>query len=304
MSSSESSTLVSGTTERPTLKRRLFVGIQHVLPQHLLTSVVYSVTRSRTPGIKNRLIGSFMRGFRPDMSDAVEPNPLAYPTFNEFFTRALRPDARPIARDEKTLVSPVDGTVSQIGPIDGTQLFQAKGRYYSLQALLAGSAEWTARFKDGAFATLYLAPYNYHRIHMPLTGTVVAAWYVPGKLFSVNATTAAAVDSLFARNERVVCVFENGPLVFAMVLVGALFVGSMATVWHGDVTPRRPRRASALPVSGTAAPTRLEQGAEMGRFNMGSTVILLLPPGTTQWRSELDAGTTIRMGQPLARMAF
>jgi phosphatidylserine decarboxylase len=281
----------------------LFVPLQHVLPQHLLTSVVYAVTRSRAPAVKNALIGSFMRGFKPEMSDAVQPDPFAYPTFNEFFTRALRPESRPVAQDPSTLVSPVDGTISQLGRIDGQQLFQAKGRHYSLQALLAGSPEWTSRFSGGAFATLYLAPYNYHRIHMPLTGTLRAAWYVPGKLFSVNATTAAGVDSLFARNERVVCIFEDGPLVFAMVLVGALFVGSMTTVWHGDITPRRPRHASELPVDRVFAPLRLQQGAEMGRFNMGSTVILVLPPGTTTWLAERQAGTPIRMGQPLARMA-
>jgi phosphatidylserine decarboxylase len=301
MSTPESSTLVTGTTERPTLKRKLFVGMQHVLPQHLLTSVVYSVTRSRSPAIKNRLIGSFMRGFRPDMSDAVEPNPFAYPSFNDFFIRALRPEARPIARGPGVLASPVDGTVSQLGRIDGTQLFQAKGRHYSVDALLAGSGEWASRFKGGAFATLYLAPYNYHRIHMPLPGTLKAAWYVPGKLFSVNATTAAAVDNLFARNERVVCVFENGPLVYAMVLVGALFVGSMTTVWHGDITPRRPRRPISLTPNPSAS-ARLEQGDEMGRFNMGSTVILVLPPGSTQWNADLQAGSTIRMGQALARV--
>ena len=280
---------------------KMFIGMQHVIPQHLLTSVVYSATRSRSPAIKNWLISSFVRGFKPEMSDAVEPNPLAYPTFNDFFTRALRKDARPIVRDPSTLVSPVDGTVSQLGRIDGSQIMQAKGRQYSLEALLAGSGEWTSRFTGGSFATLYLAPYNYHRIHMPLAGMLKAAWYVPGKLFSVNATTAAAVDSLFARNERVVCIFENGPLVFAMVLVGALFVGSMTTVFHGDITPRRPRRAAPLLATDTA-PARLEQGAEMGRFNMGSTVILVLPPNTVQWNSELTAGTTIRMGQPLAHV--
>ena len=302
MSTPETSTLTTGTSEQPTLKRKLFVGMQHVLPQHFLTSIVYAVTRSRSPAIKNGLIGSFMRGFKPEMGDAVEPNPLAYGSFNEFFTRALRPDARPIARDPRTLISPVDGTVSQLGRIDGTQIFQAKGRHYSLDALLGGAGDWTARFSGGAFATLYLAPYNYHRIHMPLAGSLKAAWYVPGKLFSVNATTAAAVDSLFARNERVVCVFENGPLVFAMVLVGALFVGSMETVWHGEITPRRPRRPIELPVTGLRAPARLEQGDEMGRFNMGSTVILVLPPSTTQWNAELRTGATIRMGQPLARV--
>ena len=280
---------------------KMFIGMQHVIPQHLLTGVVYKATRSRSPAIKNWLISSFMRGFKPDMNDAVEPNPLAYASFNDFFTRALRADARPIVRDPATLVSPVDGTVSQLGHLDGSQIMQAKGRQYLLETLLAGSAEWASRFVGGSFATLYLAPYNYHRIHMPLAGTLKAAWYVPGKLFSVNAVTAAAVDSLFARNERVVCIFENGPLVFAMVLVGALFVGSMTTVFHGDITPRRPRRAAPLLASGTA-PARLEQGAEMGRFNMGSTVILVLPPNTVQWNSELAAGTTIRMGQPLAHV--
>jgi len=303
MSHVESSTLVSGTSEGPTLKKRLFVGLQHVLPQHFLTSIVYTLTRSRKPSVKNRLIGSFVRNFHPDMSDAVEPNPLAYGSFNDFFTRPLRADARPVARDAHTLVSPVDGTVSQLGSLDGNQIIQAKGRTYSLEALLAGSAEWNQRFLGGAFATLYLAPYNYHRIHMPVAGTLVAAWYVPGRLFSVNATTAAGVDKVFARNERVVCVFENGPLMFAMVLVGALFVGSMTTVWHGDITPRRPRRPLTLPVNALRSPTRLEQGAEMGRFNMGSTVILLLPPGTTTWDAPLRPGDAIRMGQSLARIS-
>lgn len=284
------------------LKNRMFIGLQHMMPQHFLTSIVYSVTRSRRPAVKNALISRFMSGFRPQMSDAVEPNPLAYGSFNDFFTRALRADARPITRDPHTLVSPVDGTISQLGGIDGNQIIQAKGRSYSLEALLAGQPEWNTHFLGGAFATLYLAPYNYHRIHMPITGTLVAAWYVPGKLFSVNATTAAGVNQLFARNERVVCVFENGPLLFAMVLVGALFVGSMTTVWHGDVTPRYPRRPSSLPVNDMRSPLRLEQGSEMGRFNMGSTVILVLPPGTTTWQPTLQSGQAIRMGQPLARI--
>lgn len=244
-----------------------------------------------------------MRGFEPDMSDAVEPDPFAYPSFNEFFTRALRPDARPIERAPHSLISPVDGTVSQLGRIDGKQLFQAKGRRYSLDALLAGSGEWSGRFAHGSFATLYLAPYNYHRVHMPLAGTLRAAWYVPGDLFSVNAVTTAAVDDLFARNERVICVFSDGPIAFALVLVGALFVGSIGTVWHGDVTPRQPRRSSELPLERLAAPLQLDAGAEMGRFNMGSTVILLLPPGVTEWNPELRPGDTIRMGQKLARVA-
>jgi phosphatidylserine decarboxylase len=286
----------------PTLGQKLFVALQHLMPQHLLTSVVYKATRSRSPSVKNALIGSFMRGFKPEMSDAVQPDPLAYASFNEFFTRPLKPEARPFKRDAGTLISPVDGTIAQIGRIDGNQIFQAKGRHYSLEALLARPSDWTAQFRGGSFATLYLAPYNYHRIHMPLDGTLRAAWYVPGDLFSVNAATAAGVDRLFARNERVVCLFENHGLVYAMVLVGALFVGSMTTIWHGDITPRHPRRPLDLPVDSHRAPLLARQGDEMGRFNMGSTVVLVLPPGTTHWLPDRKSLDTIRMGQPLAKI--
>ena len=304
MSTRESSAVSTASVPpSPTFGQKAFVALQHVLPQHLLTSVVYSVTRSRVPAIKNALIGSFMRGFKPDMSDALQPDPFAYPSFNEFFTRELRSDARPFTRDPHSLISPVDGTIAQIGRIDGNQIVQAKGRRYSLEALLARPSDWTAQFRGGAFATLYLAPYNYHRIHMPLDGTLRAAWYVPGDLFSVNATTAAAVDRLFARNERVVCLFEDGPLVYALVLVGALFVGSMTTIWHGDITPRRPRRPIDLPVEDVKAALFARQGDEMGRFNMGSTVVLVLPRGTTTWHPDCKSLDTIRMGQPLARIS-
>jgi phosphatidylserine decarboxylase len=201
------------------------------------------------------------------------------------------------------LVSPVDGTVSQIGRTDGSSLVQAKGLTYTLESLLDEAAPaWAPVFRGGAFATLYLAPNNYHRIHMPLAGTLQAAWYVPGQLFSVNATTAAQVPGLFARNERVVCVFSDGTLSFALVLVGALFVGSMSTVWHGDVTPRSPRVRADLALDFVRTGLKLEKGAEMGRFNMGSTVILLLPPGRAEWPGDLAAGSAIRMGQALARL--
>jgi len=303
MSTRDSSALATASVPpAPTGGQKLFVALQHVMPQHLLTSVVHRATRSRSPTVKNALIGSFMRGFKPEMSDAVQPDPLAYASFNEFFTRALKPDARPFTRDPGTLISPVDGTIAQIGRIEGNQIVQAKGRHYSLEALLARPSDWTAQFRGGSFATLYLAPYNYHRIHMPLDGTLRAAWYVPGDLFSVNATTAAAVNRLFARNERVVCLFEDGPLTYALVLVGALFVGSMTTIWHGDITPRRPRRPLQLPVEGVKAALLARQGEEMGRFNMGSTVVLVLPPGTTNWLPERKSMDTIRMGQPLARI--
>ena len=281
------------------LSARAFIALQHLMPQHWLTSIVYAATRSRRPLIKNNLIESFCGSFHPDMSDAEQPDPVKFETFNAFFTRALRPGARPADADAHTLVSPVDGTVSQAGPLDGSWLVQAKGHAYTLEALLDDQSTWAAAFRGGSFATLYLAPFNYHRIHMPLAGTLRAAWYVPGNLFSVNATTAASVPGLFARNERVVCIFEDGPLYFAMVLVGALFVGSVSTVWHGDVTPRRPRRRENLPVPAQAA---LPKSAEMGRFNMGSTVILLLPPGAADWLPAVAPGSPVRVGQSLARL--
>ena len=280
---------------------RLFVGMQYLLPQHFLTSIVYSLTRARAQPVKNTLISSFVRHFKPDMSDALQPDPLAYGSFNEFFTRALRDDARPADGDPRALVSPVDGTVSQLGPLDGSRLLQAKDIYYSVESLLGGNGDTAKDFAGGSFATLYLAPYNYHRIHMPLAGTLRAAWYTPGDLFSVNATTAASVAGLFARNERVACLFDGEHFRFAMILVGALFVGSMETVWHGEITPRRPRRGAELHPEPRHAPLALPRGAEMGRFNMGSTVILLLPPGAARWHETLGPGTTIRVGQKLAQ---
>ena len=282
---------------------RLFVGLQYLLPQHLLSAVVHWLARVQLSWVKNALIDNFVVNYRPDMAEAEESDPRKYASFNAFFTRSLRPGARAVDPSPATLVSPVDGTVSQIGRTDGSSLVQAKGLSYSLESLLDEAAPaWAPVFRDGAFATLYLAPNNYHRIHMPLAGTLQAAWYVPGQLFSVNATTAAQVPALFARNERVVCVFSDGTLSFALVLVGALFVGSMSTVWHGDVTPRSPRVRATLGIDFVRAGLKLDKGAEMGRFNMGSTVILLLPPGRTEWQAELAPGSAIRMGQALAHL--
>jgi len=290
----------------PSLRDRLFVAMQHALPQHFLSRIVMRTTRIRLRPVKNLLIRSFLRGFKVNMSEASQPNPLQYPSFNAFFTRSLRAGARPIDIDPGVLVSPVDGTVSQIGLLDGSKVLQAKGHDYTLESLLNGAPEWAERFKGGAFATLYLAPYNYHRIHMPLAATLRAAWFVPGKLFSVNAVTAAAVPELFAKNERVVCVFdcvvEGRPYSFAMVLVGALFVGSIATVWHGDVAPRSPRERVDLPLDPSRSPLKLAKGAEMGRFNMGSTVILVLPPDLLDWLPKFASGTRVELGQMLARL--
>ncbi|SRR5579883_1120529 len=283
-----------------TLRARLFVAMQYLLPQHFLSRQVHRLARSRLKPVKNLLIASFVRHFHPDMSDAADPEPLDYPSFNAFFTRSLRPGSRPSDPDPRALTSPVDATVSQIGRIEGASLLQAKGHDYSLETLLGGACGWAQRFSGGSFATLYLAPCNYHRIHMPAAATLRGAWCIPGRLFSVNAVTAAAVPGLFARNERVVCAFEEGPLAFALALVGALFVGSIATVWHGEVTPCSRRRATELPVDTGRAPRRLERGAELGRFNMGSTVILLLPPGAGEWLPALQPGSTVRVGQTIA----
>jgi phosphatidylserine decarboxylase len=282
---------------------RLLVALQYLLPQHLLSRAVHWLARNRTSWIKNALIDNFVVNYRPDLTEAEQSDPRKYPSFNEFFTRALRPGARPVDPAPDVLVSPVDGVVSQLGRLDGSWLVQAKGLAYTLESLLDEmTPAWASAFRGGAFATLYLAPTNYHRVHMPLTGSLQAAWYVPGQLFSVNATTASAVPGLFARNERVVCVFSEGTLSFALIMVGALFVGSMTTVWHGDITPRTPRARAELALNFTDARLRQDKGAEMGRFNMGSTVILLLPPGRSEWLASLAAGSEVRVGRPLARL--
>lgn len=284
------------------VRERLFVAMQYLLPQHFLSLLAHWITRSRVPRIRDALIRAFVDRFDPDMSDAEQPDPLGYETFNAFFTRGLRAEARPVDPDPAAIVSPVDGVVSQIGRLDGSWLLQAKGRRYTLESLLATNLSWPEHFRGGTFATLYLAPFNYHRVHMPLRGELRAAWHVPGRLFSVNAATAARVPALFAHNERVVCVFGEDTLTFAVVLVGALFVGSISTVWHGEVTPRSLSSRAELPLDGSRAPLELEKGAELGRFNMGSTVILLMPPGRSEWLGKVAEGTSVCVGQALARL--
>jgi phosphatidylserine decarboxylase len=281
---------------------RAFVTLQRLLPQHGLSRLVLAATRSRAPAFKNALIRLFVRGFKPDMADAMETEPTAYASFNDFFTRALREGTRPVDADPRAIVSPVDGTVSEAGRLNTDRLLQAKGHEYSLRALLAGNAAWERSFVGGSFATIYLAPYNYHRIHMPLAGELRESFYVPGRLFSVNRTTAQLVPGLFALNERVFCGFDAGGVPFGVILVGALNVGSMATVWHGDVTPRKHRDVTDLPVTNVLAPAALPKGAEMGRFNMGSTVILLFPPGAADWIDTLKPGQTLRVGERIGTL--
>jgi phosphatidylserine decarboxylase len=276
------------------LRGRLFAWLQHILPQHGISRLVLAATRVRTPWFKNALIRGFLRLYDIDMRDAVQSDPLHYPSFNEFFTRALRPETRPLSSDARAIVSPVDGTISECGDIDGDLLLQAKGRRYTLSDLLAGQS-WAHRFAGGSFATIYLAPYNYHRVHMPLRGRLEQTWFVPGRLFSVNALTARFVSRLFARNERIVTLFDSDAGAFAVVLVGALNVGSMATVWAGDITPAARRVITQLPPQTLT----LQQGAELGRFNMGSTVILLFEPQRARWLASLEAGAAVRLGQLL-----
>ena len=289
-------------SDAPGAGGRAFVALQRLLPQHGISRLVLAATRSRAPAFKNALIRLFVKGFRPDMTDAVEPDPTAYASFNEFFTRALRQGTRPVDADPRAIVSPVDGTVSEAGLLTDDRIMQAKGHDYTLRALLAGNATWERSFAGGTFATIYLAPYNYHRIHMALGGELRESFYVPGKLFSVNRTTAQLVPGLFSINERVFCGFDSGGMPWAIILVGALNVGSMATVWHGDVTPRKHREVTALPVRDVLAPTSLDKGDEMARFNMGSTVILLFPPGAAVWTATLSAGKALRMGERIGTL--
>lgn len=277
---------------------RLFVAMQHLLPQHGLSRLVLRATRVRSTRFKNALTGGFLRLFpRVDMTEAAEPDPYAYGNFNEFFTRALRPGSRPIAPAPQAIACPVDGTISQVGLIDENRLLQAKGRHFTLADLLA-HRDWTSTFIGGSFATIYLAPFNYHRIHMPIGGALLDTVYVPGRLFSVNTVTATHVPRLFARNERVLTLFDSSHGRFAVVLVGALNVGSIATVWAGDIAPAAKRVISHL----TAPDLKLDKGQELGRFNMGSTIILLFERGRMSWDPSLAPGSEVRLGQVIGRL--
>ncbi len=298
---SDSAVAADGAVKALGMAARAFIALQHVLPQHGVSRLIHAAARSQTPWFKNLLIRQFVRGFRPDLSDALVTDPVEFESFNAFFTRALRADARPLPEDPLALACPVDGTISEIGMIDGERLLQAKGRYYTLDALLASRQPWIERFAGGLFATIYLAPYNYHRIHMPTAGVLREAWHVPGRLFSVNRVTADGVANLFARNERVLCFFEDGALYHGLALIGALNVGSMETVWHGEVARRKSQTLTRLKAAHDGSDYAARRGEEMGRFNMGSTVILLSPKNSIVWAEGLASGQTVRMGQTIGR---
>jgi phosphatidylserine decarboxylase len=278
------------------MAERAAVALQYLLPKQAITSLAGLVAGWRAGALTTSLIRWFVRRYGVDMSEAANPDPASYATFNDFFTRALQPQVRPLA--DAGWLCPVDGAISQFGAIAGERIFQAKGHDYSATELLGGDATLAAQFHGGSFATLYLAPKDYHRIHMPCDGRLQRMVHVPGALFSVNPTTARGVPRLFARNERVVCVFdgEQGPWV--LVLVGATIVGSMATVWHGVVNPPRPGVVREW--SYADQHIRLARGAEMGRFLLGSTVVLLFPPGPLRFNSAWAPGAAVRMGQAMA----
>ena len=278
---------------------RLAVLPQHLLPKQALTRFAGWVAGARGGAATTALIRWFIKRYRVNMAEAAQADPAAYASFNEFFTRALRLGARPLATAD--LICPVDGAISQFGPIHDGRIFQAKGYDYSATALLGGDGALAAHFHGGHYATLYLSPKDYHRIHMPCAGRLLRMVHVPGELFSVNPTTARGVPGLFARNERVVCVFdaEQGPWV--MVLVGATIVGSMATVWHGVVNSPRPGALREWAYQDQAID--LPRGAEMGRFLLGSTVVMLFPAGPLRFNPAWAPGGAIQMGQAMASRA-
>ena len=276
---------------------RLAVLPQYLLPKQALTALAGRIARAQGGRLTSALIAWFVRRYGVNMSEAANPDIASYASFNDFFTRALKDGARPLARAE--LLCPVDGAISQYGAMQKDQIFQAKGHHYSSRALLGGDAALAAQFDDGSFATLYLSPRDYHRIHMPCAGSLRRMIYVPGELFSVNPTTARGVPGLFARNERVVCIFDSAQGPFALVLVGATIVGSMATVWHGVVNAQRSGALREWPYADSAV--MLEQGQEMGRFLLGSTVVLLFPKGPLQFNPAWAPGAAIRMGEAMAQ---
>lgn len=280
---------------------RLAVLPQYLLPKQALTAMAGALARRPMGALTQAGIRRFVARYGVNMDEAAQPDMARYATFNDFFTRALKPGARPLANTD--FLCPVDGAISQFGVIEHDQIYQAKGHRYSTKALVGGDTLLAAQFQDGAFATLYLSPRDYHRIHMPCRGRLKRMIHVPGPLFSVNPTTARGVPGLFARNERVVCVFEgalNGrDFDFVLVLVGATIVGSMATVWHGVVNPPRPGQVRAWSYEGRSI--ELGAGQEMGRFLLGSTVVMLFPKDLLQFNADWVPQREIRMGEAMGR---
>ncbi|NKB37413.1 MAG: phosphatidylserine decarboxylase [Gammaproteobacteria bacterium] len=274
---------------------------QYLLPQHLLSAWMYRAARWHWTPFKNTLIRLFVRHYRVDMSIAEKRETGSYHSFNEFFTRALQPSSRPVDQTQGGVVSPVDGSVSQFGMIVDDHLVQAKGKLFSLDALLANDRATIRSFSAGSFATIYLSPRDYHRIHLPVDATLRKMTYVPGDLFSVNESTSKSVDQLFARNERVICLFDTEFGSMACILVGAIFVGGMETVWHGEISPSLNREIQNWVYEDPGSiKLNYEKGEELGRFNMGSTVILLFEKNKICWDEVVSKNKKLEMGQLIA----
>ena len=273
---------------------------QYLAPHHLLTGWMHDLTRIRAPWFKNRQIQWFIRRYGVDMSITAEPDPLAYPDFNTFFTRPLKPGARPVVADDNAIACPADGRISQLGDVHKGRLLQAKGYYFDLATLLGGSEDRAQSFQDSRFVTIYLSPRDYHRVHMPLSGRLRETVYIPGRLFSVSPRTTQTIPGLFARNERLVAIFETAIGPVAVILVGAMFVAGVETVWSGLL----PHGGQIIErhYTGTDGqePITLERGQEMGRFNMGSTVIVLFPPDRVELAPALRYDSPVEMGELLA----
>ncbi len=272
----------------------------YCLPKHALSRLIYRLTRIEFTPWKNSLINTFIFFYKIDMKQAIDQKADNYASFNAFFTRRLKPNARSWNKDNELILSPVDGFISQMGNINNSQLIQAKGKDYSLATLLANDSEMTKQFKNGSFTTLYLSPRDYHRIHMPVTGKLIKSVYVPGDLFPVNTASVRTVDQLFARNERFISIFETELGLMAQIMVGAIFVGSMETVWLGQITPTKCRELTIKEYA--ADPVKLNQADEFGHFNMGSTVILLFEKDKLNWLTNLNENDPIQVGQVLANV--
>ncbi len=284
----------------PGFRDRLFTGLLRILPQHALSALMYRATRVTWKPFKNLLIREVASRYGVDLFEAENPRPESYACFNDFFTRALKPDARPVAADPDAVASPADGKISQAGYAGDGRLLQAKGRDYSLLQLLAGREDLARAFDGGGYVTIYLSPRDYHRVHMPVTGRLREMIFVPGTLFSVSEATTRLVPDLFARNERVICLFDTAAGPMAVILVGAIFVGSMETVWAGEV--RGPAGEPTSWIYTGNRPVVLKKGEEMGRFNMGSTVITLFARDRVTWDPALVPGVRVRMGQRIGRI--
>jgi phosphatidylserine decarboxylase len=278
----------------------LFIAFQYIIPQHLLSRIVGWLAECEWSVLKMWLINLFISQYNVNMSEALDENPASYKNFNSFFTRELKPDARPIVADDAVIVSPADGAISQLGDISYGRIFQAKGQSYTAVELLGGNSELASEFDDGAFATIYLSPKDYHRVHMPMAGTLRETIYIPGDLFSVNQTTAENVPRLFSRNERLVAVFDTAAGPMAMVLVGALIVAGIETVWGGQVAPP-PKTPNRIDFSSNDKIT-LAKGDEMGRFKLGSTVVVLFPKAAMAWSEALAAQSPLSMGEEIAKL--